>query len=204
MTRTFQPGNSPFIIGLTSHPDLEPPKIPQLIDAVARFLLEIKQHLPDTQVRVMFDARNGVSIAIARAILALDVSVDALLAAGSDANPLQDLLNHPQVRQAEVAAGTSGAHADILMRRSSLLLALWDGKSSSAPDDTADQVFRFLGVRGEQSETHHRIEVSTDDNDLAVTAQLVFWIPARRSMDDGASFGTRTDCGSPGVGHSIQ
>jgi hypothetical protein len=186
LTRTFQPGNSPFIIGLTSHPDLEPLQVPQLIDAVVRFLLEIKQHLPDTEVRVMFDARIGMSVAIARAVLALDVSVDALLAAGSDANPLQDLLNHPQLHQTEVATGTSGAHADILMRRSSLLLALWDGKSSRVPDDTADQVFRFLGVRGEQSEALHRIEVSTDDNDVALTAQLVFWIPARRSIDDGA------------------
>jgi hypothetical protein len=186
LTRTFQPGNSPFIIGLTSHPDLEPPQIPQLIDAVVRFLLEIKQHLPDTQVRVMFDARIGMSIAIARAVLSLDVSVDPLIAPGSDGNPLQDLLNHPQVHQTEVATAASGAHADILMRRSSLLLALWDGKSSRTPDDTADQVFRFLGVRGEQSETLHRIEVSTDDNDLALTAQLVFWIPVRRSIDDGA------------------
>jgi hypothetical protein len=186
LTSTFQPGNSPFIIGLTGHPDLEPPQIPQLIDAVIRFLLEIKQHLPDTQVRVMLDVRNGVSLAIARAILALDVSVDALLAPGSDATPIRDLPSHPQAQRIEVVAATSGAHTDILMRRSSLLLALWDGRSSSAPDDTADQVFRFLGVRGEQSETIHTIEVSTDAHDLAVTAQLVFWVPVRRGSHEAA------------------
>ena len=195
MIKTFERDNSPFIIGFTSHPDLQPAQFPVLVDAVVSFLIEIKQHLPDTQVRVMLDAGNIVSLAIARATVALDIGVDALVdAAGSDANAMKDLLDHPGVHWIEgVAAKSCTAHgkpspilANTLIRCSSLLLALWDGMSSSLPDDTADHVFRFLGVGGEQSETVNRIEISTVVNDLDVTARLVFWVPAPRGIQDAS------------------
>jgi hypothetical protein len=195
LIKTFQPDNSPFIIGLTGHSDLEPEQFPLLVDAVVSFLVEIKQHLPDTGVRVMLDACNTVSLAIARAAVSLDISVDALVeAVASDVNAMKDLLEHPAVHWIEgVAAKSCARHGtpgstltDTLIRCSSLLLALWDGKTSSAPDDTADQIFRFLGVGGEQSETHNRIEISTVVNDLDVTERLVFWVPARRRIHDAS------------------
>jgi hypothetical protein len=199
LIKTYQLDNSPFVIGLIGHQDLQPAQFPPLVDAVVSFLLEIKQHLPDTDVRVMLDAANNVSLAIAPAILKRDISVDALSfepasdqAEIDNPNPLKDLLNHPRVRWIEIPAATSGTPhgllksdgADILVRRSSLLLALWDGRSSSVLNDTADQVFRFLGVEGEQGETLNRIELSTVVNDLDVTARLVFWVPARGRIQD--------------------
>jgi hypothetical protein len=195
LTKNFQHDNSPFIIGLTGHPDLEPEQFPLLVDAVVSFLAEIKQHLPDTGVRVMLDACNAISPAIARAAVALDISVDALVeVVDSDANAMKDLLDHPGVHWIEgVAAKSCARHGmlgsmltDTLIRCSSLLLALWDGKSSSAPDDTADQVLRFLGVGGEQSESLNRIEISTIVNDLDVTERLVFWVPAWRRTHDAS------------------
>jgi hypothetical protein len=183
---TSQLDSSPFIIGLTGHPDLEAAQIPLLADTLVSFLLKIKQHLPDTHVRVMLDARNQASLAIARAIVALNMSVDALVdALGSDANAMKELLQHPEVCWIEGLTPDSSL-GDVLTRRSSLLLALWDGRSSSVPDDTADHVFRFLGVGGEQSETLNRIEISTVVNDLDVTARLVFWVPARRGVHDAS------------------
>jgi hypothetical protein len=191
LIKTSQLDSSPFIIGLTGHPDLEPARIPLLADTAVSFLLQIRQYLPDTDVRVLLDARNQVSLAIARATLALNISVDALVdAVGSDANAMKELLRHPQVhwieRLGEIACDPDGMPGptlgDILVRRSSLLLALWDGRSSSVPDDTADHVFRFLGVGGEQSETLNRIEITTVVNDLDVTARLVFWVTAVRGI----------------------
>jgi hypothetical protein len=194
LIKTFTPDNSPFIIGLTSHPDLEPAQSPLLVDDVARFLQELRQHLPDTELRLMLDARNVISLQIARASLAMDIYIDALVdAPSSGANALKELLDHPGVHWLEGAAGSCAPHgqidpilADILIRRSSLLLALWDGRSSSVPNDTADHVFRFLGVGGEQSETVNRIEISTAVDDLDVTARLVFWVPAKRGIHHGS------------------
>jgi hypothetical protein len=198
LIKILQLDNSPFIIGLTAHPDLESAQFPLLVDAVVRFLLEIKQLLPHTDVRVMLDVRSDLSLAIVRAMLALDMFIDALIVApipaqatGCETDPLKDL-THARVRWIEAVVGDScvahdavnSAMSSVLIRRSSLLLALWDGKSSRVPNDTADHVFRFLGVRGEQSETLNKIEVSTAVHDLDLTAQQVFWVPARRSTND--------------------
>jgi hypothetical protein len=194
-TRNVGVVSSPFIVGLAGHPDLEPTQMPQLVEAASRFLLDLKQHLPDTDLRLMLDPRDGLNVAIARTALAADVSVDAVISArtaeqtpGCESDPVEELLHEPRVQSLAIAPVTShaphgspaAAFVDILLRRSSLLLAFWDGRTSSAPDDTADQVFRFLGVPGEQSEAVNAIEVVTTASDLDLTAQLVFWVPARR------------------------
>jgi len=189
--------SSPFIIGLSGHPGLEPAQLPPLVDAVVSFLLDIKGHLRDTHVRVMVDGRNHVSLAVARAALALNISVDALVdAVGSDTNAMKELLQHPEVHWIEGLAAIScdpdgmpgSTLGDILIRRSSLLLALWDGRSSSLADDPADHVFRFLGVGGEQNETTNRIEISTVVSDLDVSARLVFWVAAGRGIQDSVEY----------------
>jgi hypothetical protein len=159
LKKHFPSENSPFIIGLTGHPDLAPAQLPRLVADVVTFLHEIKQHLPDTEVRVLLDAGTEFSAALAQAAPSLDVPVDGLRVAG-DPMPVETLL-----------------------RRSSLLLVLWDGKPSSKRGDTAELVFRFVGVGGEQGEARHRIEVSTAVHDLDVTARLVYWVPAWRNTD---------------------
>lgn len=208
MIKTHQLDNSPFIIGLTAHPDLEAAQFPPLVDAVVRFLLDIKQLLPDTDVRITLDAYSDLSEAIVHAVLAVDIFVDALIVAplpapttGREAKPPKDL-DRACLSWIDVSPGASSVANDTassimssaLIRRSSLLLALWDGKSSREPNDTADHVFRFLGVRGEQSETLNKIEVSTAVHDLDVTAQQVFWVPARRSISDEAESVRRQPC----------
>jgi hypothetical protein len=198
LIKTVQLDNAPFIIGLIAHADLEPAQFPLLVDAVVRFLLDIKQFLPDTDVRIMLGAGGDLSRAIMRAVLAADFSVDALIAApipaettGGETNPPKDL-DHARVRWIEVSESDSYLAQDALssimssalIRRSSLLLALWDGKPSRESADTADLLFHFLGVRGAQSGTLNKVEVSTTTRDFDVTAQQVYWVPAHRSMSD--------------------
>jgi len=194
--QTSPPANSPFIVGLSSHPDLEPPQFPQLIDSVMSLLRELKQHLPNTDVRVMVDARGDADQGIARAALGLDMSVDALIAAptqdqasDSDAASTKDLLDHPRVRRIEIKAADPAAPpsalnaliADIVIRRSSLLIALWDGKASRARHDTADTVFHFLGVPAGIDEAVDKIEIAKVSDDLDVSVKLVFWVPVLRN-----------------------
>jgi hypothetical protein len=156
LAKTFQPENSPFIIGLTAHPDIEPAQLPSLLAALEGFLLELRPQLPDTMVRMMLDGGNPLRPLIEPALLAHDLSVEVVDASQFD---------------------------DVVIRCSSLLLALWNGQASSAPGDTADQVFRFLGVGGEQAAALNRVEISAAAHDLDVGAQLVFWVPATRTGD---------------------
>ena len=186
MIKSFQPGNSPFIVGVVVHPELEPSKIAPLIQATTVFLLEIKRRLPDTDVRVMLDVRTEVNLAIARATLGLEMSVDALVGAFAP-EALGDQLSHPQLHCIEVAAEPGDPLvADILIRRASLLIACWDGSPSKLPNDTADQVYRFLGVAGDQSDSGDRIEISAVADDLEVTARLVAWVPILRSAQQAS------------------
>lgn len=194
--KTSPTANSPLNVGLSSHPDLNPTQFPQLIDSVLSFLRELKQHLPNTDVRVMVDARGDANLAIARAVLELGLFVDALIAApiqdqatDSDATSTRDLLNHPRVRGVEMTAGDSltpgstlmAIFSDIVIRRSSLLIALWDGKASRARHDTADTVFHFLGVPAGIDEAVDRIEIAKVSDDLDVSAKLVYWVPVVRN-----------------------
>lgn len=194
--KTSPTANSPLNVGLSSHPDLNPTQFPQLIDSVLSFLRELKQHLPNTDVRVMVDARGDANLAIARAVLELGLFVDALIAApiqdqatDSDATSTRDLLNHPRVRGVEMTAGGSltpgstlmAIFADIVIRRSSLLIALWDGKASRARHDTADTVFHFLGVPAGVDEAVDRIEIAKVSDDPDVSAKLVYWVPVVRN-----------------------
>jgi hypothetical protein len=194
--------NSPFIVGLAGHPDLEPAQFAPLVDFAVGFLRDLKQHLPDTDVRLMLDVCGAVNLAIVRAALALGISVDALIvaparnhASGPDADILPDLRTHPRLQCIEVAAEDPSTRpdtpesiiADILVRRSSLLLALWDGRTSSAHDDTADTVFRFLGVHVERNDAVNRIEIDKVIDEMDLTARLVYWVPVRRSGADASA-----------------
>src|SRR2546430_10081344 len=51
MLDQFRPdvqGNSPFIVGVSGHRDLDPAELPRLKEAVAAFVTQLKSYLPDT------------------------------------------------------------------------------------------------------------------------------------------------------------
>src|SRR6185312_850393 len=67
-----------------------------------------------------------------------------------------------------------------LIRRSGLLLALWDGEASTLPGGTADTVLRYLGVRSDENKDDDQLEFVDSAVDLE-GALLAYWIPTRRS-----------------------
>jgi hypothetical protein len=160
------------------------------LESVSGFLRELKKSLPDSDVQLVVDGEDGVSMAIARAAVALDVTVEAVVAPGTDSGTSADgadMLRHPRVERVEVAAdivgrGTRASKlADILLRRSSLLIALWDGTASREPDDTADIIFRFLESPVERGETVDKIAVATAFDELDVSMRPVFWVRLPRA-----------------------
>jgi hypothetical protein len=126
---------------------------------------------------------TGKGSPLARVALPGEFAEDAV----NQPDPIHPLPTHPRVRRIDVARGDVARHGepatavtDVLIRRSSLLLALWDGASSAEGDDTAATVARFLGDRTEQRDAAKAFEIATSLEDSDVTAQLVFWIPAIR------------------------
>jgi len=206
-------GNSPFMVGVSGHRDLDPDDIPRLREAVRDFVQQLKTHLPDTELRLIVGMAEGADLLVAETALGLGVPVEAVLpmplehyAADFDASTfacLKELLRRPQVRCVELSAAAagaaSGAHSreqrdamyanltHTLIRRSSLLLALWDGRSSHLPGGTADTVLRYLGVRTDDNKTADVVDFIEAPDEPENAPQLVYWTPTLRSGATGGA-----------------
>jgi hypothetical protein len=219
--------NSPFTVGVSGHRDLDPAELPRLREVVTGFVCELKEFLPDTDLRLIVGMAEGADLLVAQAALALGVDVEAVLpmpleqyAADFDAETLsclRELLRHPQVhcvelggeRPRDTAVPHNAAERDAmfahltttLIRRSSLLLALWDGKVSQLPGGTADTVLRYLGVRTDDNPGAQAIEFSAAPDD-ADSEQLVYWTPTTRTTTGGGTE-TRPPCYLLGGGDTV-
>jgi len=199
---------SPFVVGVSGHRDLHADTLLNLRGAVADLLSQLKERLPDSEVRLMSGMATGADLLAVQVALELGFCVDAILPMDlrqyeSDFDPesfalLKTLLAHPRVNSVELplsaaaeeaaaAAGISQRDArytvvtQTLTRGCSLLLALWDGKSSSLPGGTADTVLRYLGARTDRnkSDTQIRILDALPEHELPV--RFVYWIPTVRA-----------------------
>src|SRR5256886_15488061 len=69
---------------------------------------------------------------------------------------------------------------DTLIRRSSLLLALWDGRPSNLSGGTADTVLRCLGVHTDESQDADALGFVSEVEELDPGTRLVYWAPTAR------------------------
>jgi len=213
------PGNSPFVIGVSGHRDLHPDELSRLKGVIREFLLQMRQQLPDTDFQLLVGMAAGADLLVAQAALEVGMKVQALLPmplaqyaadfAPDDYRLLEALLSKPGVTCVElgVPGHLADAHgavhnvprdaryeilADALLRRTCLLLALWDGRSSHLSGGTGDTVLRYLGVRSGPG--HEQISVSFVEasGEPLVSQRPVYWVPVARA---GGS--TRSDLRSP-------
>ena len=216
------------MVGVSGHRDLDPGDDARLREAVADFVQQLKTKLPDTELRLIVGMAEGADLLVAETALALGVPVEAVLpmplehyAADFDQGTLaqlEELLRRPQVRCVELSADAASAGAgphtreqrdrmyanltDTLIRRSSLLLALWDGRSSQLPGGTADTVLRYLGVRTDdrsQAEGIRFIEAGEEPENIS---RLVYWTPALRS-GAASERQARSPCYLAGAGDDV-
>ncbi|HWW33286.1 MAG TPA: hypothetical protein VNY70_07965 [Steroidobacteraceae bacterium] len=221
-------GNSPFMVGVSGHRDLDPDDSPRLREAVTNFVQRLKAHLPDTDLRLIVGMAQGADLLVAETALGLGVAVEAVLPMpleqyAADFDPptlacLKELLRRPEVRCFELSAGAAGAASgphsreqrdamyanltDTLIRRSSLLLALWDGRGSDLPGGTADTVLRYLGVRTDDNKASDAVHFVEAPDQPENTPRLVYWTPALRSgaTDDPP---VRSPCYLAGAGDNV-
>jgi hypothetical protein len=212
---------SPFVVGVSGHRDLRADALPQLRAAITEILLQLKEHLPDSELRIMAGMASGADLLVVQSALDLGVPVDALLpmplehyAADFDADAfalLKTYLAHPLVTCRELplaapGAASPSAERDMhyaalthhLVRGCNLLIALWDGESSVLPGGTADTVLRYLGVRTERNKDDERLEFSEATANADLSARLVYWIPAARAKNGSpADEGSAGELGAP-------
>jgi len=199
--------NSPFVVGVSGHRDLNPTDVPRLRDAVTDFVNQLKRYLPDTELQIIVGMAEGADLLVAQTALDLGVRVQAVLPVAlehySDDFEVQNLallkglLARPDVRCIELSPPGHLLHENgvaersrrdalyenlthTLIRRSSLLLALWDGYPSLLAGGTADTVLRYLGVRTDTGCEDIKISFVEAGAELDAAERVVYWAPTAR------------------------
>jgi hypothetical protein len=214
------------MVGVSGHRDLASADLPRLREAVADFVRQLKEELPETELRLIIGMAEGADLLVAETAVAEGVNVEAVLpmalrhyAADFDADTLvqlHELLDHPRVSCLELSTamaehGSAGPHSaaardamyanltETLIRRSSLLLALWDGRVSQLRGGTADTVLRYLGVRADDSPGPETLEFVPAGAQDELYQRVVYWMPAARS-GAGTAYGPHAPCFVLGTG----
>jgi hypothetical protein len=218
---------TPFIIGVTGHRDLHPDDLVQLRGAVTRFVQLIKADFPDSELQFAIGMAEGADLLVAQAVLELGIRVNAILPMpladyaadfdGENFAALQALLKHPGVECDELAAIPAHAASpaaesrasmyvnlsETLTRRTTLLLALWDGRASPLPGGTADTILRYLGARTDRDGGgDSRLEFVDASIEGEASTSWAYWIPARR-RDDQTDPGPTRPCFLSGFGDNV-
>ena len=196
----------PLFIGVTGHRDIEPASARELIRIVNLQLRRLVAGIPATEVCVLSGMAPGADLIVARAAVDARVRVEALLPMplanyleDFDAGwrrELEDLLAHPLVNCVELStggnldqpAGRNGSYralGEALARRSSLLLAVWDGHSARLPGGTSDTVLSYLGCHGERGQGPSEPVFVTEGIAAQTGGTVVYWVPVRRSSGAG-------------------
>jgi hypothetical protein len=203
MTRHHDPG-FPLLIGVCGHRNLDPSCAPELATAVRTQLLRLANALPSTEIRVLSGMAAGADLIVARAAIEAGIQVEAVLPMplaqyradfDSDSDrELRALLAHPQVQSVELTppesldepGGRDKGYQSLghtLIRRSSILLAAWDGKSTHLRGGCFDTLIRYLDCHGGDEEEFVE-PVFVPAADAEVGDAVVYWIPVRRAGDE--------------------
>ena len=182
--------------------------------------------LPNTPIKVMVGMASGADLLVATAAIERGLAVDAVLPMPledyvADFDPeseaqLRSLLAHANVETTVLGSSERGQRVTpasvaardalylnvtrALIRRSTLMIALWDGELSLLPAGTADTVTRFLTSHSAPKPVTSVSFVEAED--VPSGRQTVYWISVAR--EDGVPATTRPPpCYVTGIGEGL-
>ena len=201
MTSSHERG-FPLFIGVTGHRDIEPASARELVRVVNHQLRRLVEAIRFTEIRILSGMAPGADLIVARAAVEAGVRVEAVLPMplasylkDFDAAwraELEDLLAHPLVHRVELTptgnldeqGGRNSSYLSLgaaLARRSSLLLAVWDGHSARLPGGTSDTVLHYLGCRGDADQEAAEPVFVSEGVAARADGTVVYWVPVRRA-----------------------
>ncbi|MET0984084.1 MAG: hypothetical protein ABW034_01625 [Steroidobacteraceae bacterium] len=203
MSDAGHPQSSPFIIGVSGHRNLQSGCESELRARVRDFLRTLKSHLPHTELRIMIGMAQGADLLVAQVGIEENIGIEAMLPMPlaeyvKDFEPdsaalLQVVLENALVRcsiaPALIHSGAGDVLRDtlyanlteVLIQKSSLMLALWDGETSVLPGGTADTLLRYLGARSVEGDEQSDIAMVGAGAEPAWGPNFAYWIPTSRS-----------------------
>ena len=193
---------SPFIVGLLGHRELDPSRVPRLRDVVAAFVADIRKHLPDTELRAVIGLTRGCDLRYVSGVLEFASRVEVVLATpleecsgdfDADAlRALRELLLDPKVTSTVLSPpapplGIGGGEEDrhgpryaklteTLVRRSSVLLTLWDGHSPLR-GGIPNAALRHVGAVSDASDGDATLVMLDLADDANAVDSVLHWAP---------------------------
>lgn len=192
-----------FVVSVTGHRDLVAHEEAATRDAVRTVLEGLQSRLLHMSLRLVTGLAEGADTIAAEVALELGITVSAVLPMPTefysddfdgDARILFDKLlldERVNVLEIPLANGSSpedmssqdardiqyGLLRNYIIRRSNVLLALWDGETTGLAGGTADVVLGYLsGATSEMAPTHVNDEIGA----ISDCADLVIWVPVQR------------------------
>ncbi len=218
---------SSFVIGVTGHSNLAAGDLARARSALASFFDTIRQLLPNTELNVMLGMVSGGDLVVAETALSLGIRVEVVLPMplaqfivdmdDRARRLLMELLAHRDLHYTEspptardectplpnAPAWPEAAHrniTEVLIRKTNLLLALWDGKASRRPGGTTDTVLRYLRIRAD--ENCEALRFSAADSGSDIDSPFVYWVPIAPGGND-AAVAAIPPCFLTGLGDTI-
>jgi len=106
--------NSPFMLGVSGHRDLDPADLPRLRETVAGFVRQLREFLPNTDIHLTVGMAAGADLLVAQTALDLGVQVEAVLpraATGAEpAGRLSDAVREFERGRIEAALAAEGGN----------------------------------------------------------------------------------------------
>ncbi len=191
-----------FVVGVTGHRDIFEDEKDVLRECLRKNLSLIKGYFDHASVQLVCGMAEGADTLAAEVALDMGIGVVAVLPMpqklyeadfdSAAANHLRELLAHPEISVLEMPlpAGREESDledqdarddqykllADYIVRRSNVLVAIWDGVAAAMPGGTSDVAFRYLS----DSSDHTPNFIKQDGGEAEDCGNLLFWLPARR------------------------
>jgi len=192
---------TPFVVGATGHRDIEPKDFDEAIASIHAFLQELQGRLPDTPLLLLTGLADGADRLAAQCALDKGIRVHAVLPMAqadyeddfteSSREEFRQLLAADGVSTTELVSVSTGGQVDrnacyrqlteCLLRKSNLLLALWDGSEQRKTGGTADTLLSFLAKSDDSAQSLQLVAeapVRSTGNDYA------YWVPVSRKNSE--------------------
>lgn len=170
---------SPLIVGLFGHRELTLSQLPRLSDAVAAFIAEIREHLPDTELRAIIGLTRGCDMRYVCRALDIVSRVEIVLpmpleecSKDFDADALKTL--RAPLMNPKVSSTVLSAPEQPLGIGGSVLLTLWD-EHSPLRGGIPNAALRHVGIGAEEGDASLVMLALADDVDAADS--VVQWTP---------------------------
>jgi len=207
-----------FSIGITGHRDCDPASVSKVREHLETELRRLKGIFTSMPIELVSGLAEGADTIAAEAALELGLPVRAVLPmpralyeddfSGEALERFRKLADDPRIRVDEITlpAGVSAEDIregaardalyarlmDYLVRRSNVLVALWDGEVTGLQGGSSDVVISYLAGSTDAKSGASAIHLQGEDGIADENGDIVIWIRTPRVSAPGVAHGSDT------------